>query len=155
MKIKIEIDPQLTEDEVIICCRKVDKTIQKMQEVLTELSGSADRFRFFQGDKEYYMTLDHILFFETSEGTVCAHTKDQIFTTTYRLYELEERLPGNFMRISKSTILNTDFVYSITRSITASSLVEFHGSHKQVYVSRYYYKPLTFKLEERRKHYET
>ena len=71
--------------------------------------------------------------------------------TIYKLYELEEFLPGYFMRVSKSTILNTNHIYSITRSISSSSKVEFQNTHKQVYVSRYYYKPLKIKLLEKRK----
>lgn len=55
------------------------------------------------------------------------------------------------MRVSKSTILNTNHIYSITRRISSSSKIEFQNTHKQVYVSRYYYKPLKIKLLEKRK----
>jgi DNA-binding LytR/AlgR family response regulator len=68
------------------------------------------------------------------------------------LYELEELLPGFFMRISKSAILNTNQVYAINRNLAASSVIEFRNTHKQVYVSRNYYKPLKNKLEEKRIH---
>lgn len=54
------------------------------------------------------------------------------------------------MRVSKSTILNINHIYSITRNLTSSSIVEFQNTHKQVYVSRHYYKPLKFKLLEKR-----
>ena len=66
------------------------------------------------------------------------------------LYELEELLPGQFMRVSKSAILNTSHVYSITKNLSSSSVVQFRNTHKQVYVSRMYYKPLKCKLEEKR-----
>lgn len=56
------------------------------------------------------------------------------------------------MRVSKSTILNTFHIFSINRNLTASSVVAFENTHKKVYVSRYYYKPLISKLEERRLH---
>lgn len=58
-------------------------------------------------------------------------------------------LPSYFLRVSKSTILNTREVYSITRNLTAASLVEFSGTHKKVYVSRSYYKALKLLLDER------
>ena len=74
------------------------------------------------------------------------------YQTKYKLYELEDILPGFFMRVSKSTILNTNHIYSINRNLTASSVVAFSDTHKQVYVSRYYYKPLISKLEEKRLH---
>ena len=104
----------------------------------------------YKEDTEYYLSLDEILFFETEAKEVWVHTTDKMYQTRYKLYELEELLPGHFMRVSKSTILNTNRIYSITRNLTASSVVEFMGSHKQVYVSRYYYKPLKCKLEEKR-----
>lgn len=125
MKIKIEIEDSLAEDEVIIRCR---------------------------GLTEYYLSLDEILFFETDETGISAHTKTDAYQTKYKLYELEDMLPGFFMRVSKSTILNTNHIYSINRNLTASSVVAFSGTHKQVYVSRYYYKLLISKLEEKRLH---
>ena len=63
-------------------------------------------------------------------------------------------MPVSFMRVSKSTILNTEHIYSISRNFTASSVVAFDGTHKQVFVSRYYYKPLISKLEEKRFYHE-
>ena len=76
-----------------------------------------------------------------------------MYQVKYRLYELEEFLPGHFLRISKSTILNTEKVYAIRRNLTASSEVEFQNTHKQVFVSRAYYKSLRHKLEEKRNYY--
>ena len=55
------------------------------------------------------------------------------------------------MRVSKSTIVNLDHIYSITKNITSSSIVEFAGCHKQIYVSRNYYKALIARLDEKRK----
>ena len=100
---------------------------------------------------EYYISLKEVLFFETEENNVFAHTLENVYKVKYKLYELEKLLPGNFMRVSKSSILNIDYIYSITRNITASSIVEFQNTYKKVYVSRNYYKPLKFKLLEKRR----
>lgn len=89
--------------------------------------------------------------FETEGKLVQAHTADRLYLTDRKLYELEESLPGSFMRISKSTIVNLDHIYSITRNLTASSIVEFYGTAKKVYVSRNYYKALTERLGEKRR----
>ena len=105
---------------------------------------------FYKGDTSYYLPLEDVLFFETEENEVHAHTRKEIYRTKYRLYALEEMLPGFFMRVSKSTILNTRKIYSMTKSLPASCTVEFQGTHKQAYVSRYYYKPLKDRLEEKR-----
>lgn len=150
MKIRIEIDENLTEDEVIIHCQSLSEEVAKIQKAVSEVVNASQKFVFYKGTTEYYLTLDKILFFETAENGINAHTKDDIYQTKYKLYELEDILPGFFMRVSKSAILNTNHIYSINRNLTASSVVAFSGTHKQVYVSRYYYKPLTSKLEEKR-----
>ena len=149
MKIRIELDSSI-EEEVIIRCRELTEEVQMIQKTLADLASKNHRFVFYKGDTEYYLPLAEILFFETEEKVIYAHTKDDMYQMKYRLYELEEFLPGHFMRISKSTILNTNKVYSIQRNLTASSVVEFQNSHKQVFVSRHYYKPLKNKLEEKR-----
>jgi len=151
MKIRIEVDDKINENEVIIRCSELNEEIKNIQIMLHDILAQKKRIIFYKGDTEYYLTLEEILFFETEENGICAHTIDNIYTVKYKLYELEELLPGYFMRVSKSTILNTNHIYSITQSLSSSSRVEFQNTHKQVYVSRYYYKPLKIKLLEKRK----
>ena len=150
MKIKIEIAESLSEDEVLIRCRGLTEQVTEIQKAVSEVVNTSQRFVFYRGNTEYYLALDEILFFETDGDGINAHTRDNIYQTKYKLYELEDLLPGCFMRISKSSIVNTNHIYSISRNLTASSVVAFAGTHKQVYVSRYYYKPLVNKLEEKR-----
>lgn len=150
MKIKIEFDEQLQEEEIIIRCSTLTEKIQKLQRIISEANSSSEKMILFKNETEYYLNLDDILFFETGMHGIEAHTVDDIFQSKCKLYELEEILPGSFMRISKSAILNTNRVYAINRNLTASSVIEFQHTHKQVYVSRNYYKPLKHKLEEKR-----
>ncbi len=149
MKIRIDLDESLEEEEVVIHCKDINAQILAIQKSVSDIIGRAQNFVLYQGEKEFYVPVDQILFFETSGDGISAHTKDNMFQTKYRLYELEEILPGNFIRVSKSTILNTEKIYSLTRNITSTSLVQFDDSVKEVYVSRYYYKALKIKLEER------
>ena len=72
---------------------------------------------------------------------VFAHTKKDMFSVCQKLYELENILPRSFMRISKSTIVNIQKIYSLSHSVS-SHLITFQDTHKQVYVSRMYYKIL-------------
>lgn len=150
MKIRIEIDENLIEDEVVIHCASINEEVTKVQKAISEVINASQKLVFYKDATEYYLELDEILFFETDESGISAHTKKDVYQTKYKLYELEDLLPGFFMRVSKSTILNTRHIYSINRNLTASSVVAFAGTHKQVYVSRYYYKPLISKLEEKR-----
>ena len=88
------------------------------------------------------------MFFETESDVIKAHTRNNIFETKSRLYELENILPYYFCRISKSAIVNVKEIYSITKNITASSKIEFKDTHKHIFVSRGYFKPLKNKIDE-------
>lgn len=150
MKVTIELDASLTENEVLIRCPSLDAEVRELQDALRRASFCSRKFACSHDGKEYFIPLADILFFETDAGRVRAHTASGIYFTKLKLYELEEMLSGTFMHISKSAILNAERVYSITKSLSGSSVVEFYGTHKQVYVSRHYYKPLKMKLEEKR-----
>jgi DNA-binding LytR/AlgR family response regulator len=150
MKIRIEIDENLIEDEIVIKCNTLNEEVTKIQRAVADIATKAQKFTFYKGDTEYYLSLEEVLFFETDENGICVHTAEQVYQTKHRLYELEELLPGYFMRISKSAILNLNHIYSISRNLSAASIVQFQNTHKQVYVSRYYYKPLKERLDEKR-----
>lgn len=151
MKVKIEIDAALPEEEVIIRCRQMDEGIIKLQAAVLDADSGDRCISLKQDDTLVFAPLKEILFFETEGKIVQAHTGDKLYDTEHKLYELEEMLPGYFMRISKSTIVNLNYIYSITRNLTASSVVEFTGSTKKVYVSRNYYKALIERLGEKRR----
>lgn len=137
MKVRLEIDDTLKEDEIVISTKKYTDEIK----LLIESSKSKPKIQFFKQDTEYYLDLDSILFFESDNGKVFSHTTNDMFSTVQKLYELEKILPNHFIRISKSTILNIQKIYSLSHSVS-SHLVTFQNSHKQVYVSRMYYKLL-------------
>lgn len=148
MKIRIDLDETVKEDEVIIRCPKLTDNIQRIERMLSDLSGRGQDLILYRDNKEFYVSVDTILFFETEGERVYAHTKEAVFRTTYRLYELQKILPESFMRVSKSTIINVRQIYSITKNITSVSVVQFAETPKEVYVSRNYYKALKMKLEE-------
>ncbi len=137
MKVRLEIDDTLDEDEIVI--RTKDYT-DDLKQLIHSLQ-TKTKIQFFKQDTEYYLDLNSILFFESDDGTVFAHTTNDMFSTTQKLYELEKILPNSFLRISKSTIVNIQKIYSLSHSVS-SHLITFQNSHKQIYVSRMYYKVL-------------
>ncbi|MBQ3513139.1 MAG: LytTR family transcriptional regulator [Lachnospiraceae bacterium] len=151
MKVVIEVEEGLSEECIIIRCQRLDENIIKLQNLLAEQTKGGRDILLYKGEKSYYIPLDELLFFETENKQIWAHTAKEMYETDYKLYELEELLPGHFMRISKSTIVNLEHIYSITKNIASSSIVEFSGCHKQIYVSRNYYKALISRLDEKRK----
>lgn len=150
MRVKIEIEEGLAEEEVIIRCNALTDSVVSLQNYISKQGNGKRCLTLTGGETEYFIPMEEIYFFETEGREIRAHTADKIFACNYKLYELEELLPGSFMRVSKSTIANLDYIYSITRNLTASSEVEFTGSRKKALVSRAYYKALTERLKARK-----
>lgn len=150
MKIRIEVDEDREEEEVLIRCRKVSEEVLQLEKSLRRAEKEFQNILLYRNKTEYYYPVRQIYFFETEGDAVYAHTQRESFLTEMKLYELEEFLPESFLRISKSTIVNVRYIYSITRNVAASSEVKLTDTHKQVFVSRNYYKRLREKLVEMR-----
>lgn len=148
MKITVNIDKNCIESEIVIRCSEVNEEIINLQKIISNHSSGNAKIELFKNNIEFYEEIENIIFFETEDDVVKAHTRNDIFTTKRRLYELEQILPHYFCRISKSAIVNVKEIYSITKNITASSKIEFRDTHKHIFVSRGYFKPLKSKIDE-------
>lgn len=148
MKITVKMDKNCKENEVVIKCSEIDEEVIHIQKVISTQSNSNMKMELFKNHVEFYEEIENIIFFETEDDVVKAHTRRDIFSTKYRLYELEQILPYYFCRISKSAIVNVREIYSITKNVIASSKIEFKNTHKNIYVSRGYFKPLKSKIDE-------
>jgi DNA-binding LytR/AlgR family response regulator len=147
MKITVKTDDHIGLDEIVIKCNEKNDLIRKIVDYVESLNEI--KIPFYQKDHEYYLNLNEILFFETDTNSISAHTISNIYYVKYKLYELEKILPKNFVRVSKSTIININHIYSLNKKITSSSIIEFNKTYKQVFVSRFYLKNLKEKLKER------
>ena len=147
MKIKIEItDTEAC--EVVIRCHEINEEVLRLQALLSG-QGSSD-MPLYIGEDEYFVPKKDILFFETSQGKVYAHTKDRMYLCESKLFEIEEIMGASFLRISKSTVVNIMQIGSLHKELTGSGEVRFKRSDKITYFSRGYAKILKDKIEEMR-----
>lgn len=137
-----------SEDEIIIRCSERNETVARLEAVIQRILSEESELTLFLDGTQYYIPTRQILFFETGEKLIGAHTVSDMFYTDRKLYELEERLPYYFVRISKSCIINTLEVISIKKNITGPGEVCFKNCTKKVYVSRAYYKTLKDRIYE-------
>lgn len=151
MKITVDIDKNYIENEIVIKCSQISEDIMNLQKLISNYNYSSIDIELFKDNIEFYENVDNIIFFETQDDVIKAHTRNDIFTIKRRLYELEHILPHYFCRISKSAIVNVKEIYSITKNITASSKIEFRNTHKIIFVSRGYFKPLKSKIDDIRR----
>ena len=148
MKIRIELDGELDDIEVVIRARQLSAELEQIQQALTQVSHP--QLVFYKGNSEYFLDLSDILFFETDGARVFGHSRDNAYEVKLKLYELEDCLPLHFCRISKSSIVNTRSIYSLEKSFSGTSTLRFYDTVKQIHVSRHYYQLLKEKPRETR-----
>ena len=148
MKVRIELDPEMDEAEMIIRAPRLTEDLAQLQQMI--LDRKMTTFTFYKDRSEYFVNVSEILFFETDGEKIYGHTREDAYEVRQKLYELEEILPITFCRISKSTIVNAKQIYSIEKSFSGTSTVNFYQTHKQVHVSRHYYQLLKERLKEMR-----
>lgn len=148
MNIRIEIVPSIKEPELVLRTPQLNEDSKKLQGQLEELFLKEKQLTFYQKGEEFFIPLSQILFIESNDNKVFAHTHQSIYEVKFKLYELEEILPPYFCRISKSTLLNVRQVHSLAKSFSGTSRITFLESYKMVHASRHYYKQLKEKLHE-------
>lgn len=149
MRIRIEISDS-DDEEVIIRCKERTEKVSHLEQVIENAVRGDSLLVLYSANTEYYIPKKDILFFETYDGKVCAHTKDRMYKTSHKLFELEGIMPSYFVRISKSCIANIKMINSLRRELTGNGEITFAGTDKSTYFSRGYYSILKDKLEEMR-----
>ncbi|MFI3236691.1 MAG: LytTR family DNA-binding domain-containing protein [Lachnospiraceae bacterium] len=150
MKVIVHVDSSLTDDELHIHCKELTPNIIALQKNLQSTLHKRKELTVYKHDIEYFIPLSNVLFFETQGRDIMLHTDSDAFAVKYKLYELEEMLPNTFVRISKSAIVNIAHIYAIDRNMISSGMISFYDTHKEVGISRMYYKQLKATIETHR-----
>lgn len=133
-------DPEL----VIICCREVTEEVREIAAFVRSREGSLSGSRY---DKQYEVPVSELYYIESVDGKTFLYTKEQVYETSYRIYELESLLRSkHFLRVSKSMLLNLMKIRSIQPALNGrlSALLQ---SGEEVIISRSYVKDLKSALK--------
>lgn len=145
---KIRVETTEDEDEIVIKCRHPDEGAELLRRLIDSGVIAKSELLLYVGNTEYYVDKNAVLFFETCDGRVYAHTAGQMLRCDYKLFELEAIMPAHFVRISKSAIANIKLISSLSRELTGNGRITFKDSDKAAYFSRAYYKLLKDKIDE-------
>ena len=111
MKITILEKAADEEDEIIIKCGYLDESLTKL---INQFKAGKGKMNFYKDSKIVFVEPDEILYFESVDDTVFAYTKDCVYETKSKLYQLEEELPSStFFRANKAVIVNVDKINSL------------------------------------------
>lgn len=149
MKLRVEI-ADCDEVEVTVRCREINDEIRRIESSLRSSAEKGASLALTLGKDEYFVPYGEILFFESESGHTSAHTADRMYRSPYTLAELEALLPRTFTRASKSCVVNTALISSVSRNPVSASETSFFGTYKKTYISRMYYKAVREIIEETR-----
>jgi len=135
LKIHINQRGDIAETEITINCREISPEIEKIISLLRvmdlKLTGMKD-------NQTYILDVGKILYIDTVDKRTFFYTKTEVYETTLKLYELEERLSANdFLRANKSCIIHFNQIQSIKADLDGKLLVTMNNGER-LYISRQY-----------------
>ncbi len=135
MQLEVKIDSSCTEPKVVILTASMTEEVNMILNRLSDqspqmITGSRD-------DRFEVIEQADLIRIYASAGKVFAVTRKGEYTLRLRLYEIEERLPHQFVRISNSEIINLKKVDSFDLSLTGTICVKL-ADGTVTYVSRRY-----------------
>ncbi len=143
MKITIQENELQIETEVVIHCRQADVETLKL---VAALKGLDKKLTGTKDGRTYVVDPSCVLYFESVDKKTFVYTETDVLETSLRLYELEERLPRDFFRASKSAIVNIAKIKSILPDFGGRLEVTLINGERLL-VSRQYAHDLKTKLE--------
>lgn len=145
MKVKLDIDQQYTEEQMIIEAPALSSKIQKVQNFVQSLDQKETLKGKFE-DQVYLVEVHKIQRIYIENRKVLAETDSRTYALDIRLYQAVEILPASFIQISQSEIVNIDAISHL--KLTSNGLIEIYLKNDSfTYSSRRYLKAIKEKLE--------
>lgn len=134
MKVEVIIDESLDENKVTIYAKKYSKDIENIRGMLTDRL--LDKIVAFYDKEIFILSFDEIIRIFAQDGDVFVKTNNKSYKVRLTLTELEKRLDKKkFIRISRSEIVNIDYIKRLDLSFIGTIAIEFTNDEVS-YVSR-------------------
>ena len=131
MKLKIFIDKD-HEEEVIVYTRRRTELVSAIEKLVNQSDISLTGF---SENEAVPLTADEVFCFISENGKVYAVTEKEKLLIRQRLYQLEENLSENFLKINQSCLANVKKIARFDTSISGNLTVRFKNGYTD-YVSR-------------------
>lgn len=143
VKITINENSNITEDEIVINCAYMDERMRKLADYIRQYTFSVEGE--LEG-KVYQIPLDEIFYIDTVDGKTFLYDSKQAYVSKLTLTALEEKLRyTTFLRISKSCLMNTAHLKCVEPYVNHRMLAELKNG-EQLLISRNYIESLKEKL---------
>jgi len=139
MKVDIKINPNIKEESVIFNLREMTPQINELIELMT--TDSRNEIIVYRDNMIRILKQNEVVCFTISDKKVIVHTSsNEEFIYKNSLKYIEQIINSHLLlRVSQSTIINTDYVKCFEVEFNGTLKVVFKNGHNE-YVSRRYVK---------------
>ena len=135
MKINININPEISETEVLITAAALSEELEK---VMSSLRALDFKLTGVSRGQTHILDSTQILYIDTVDKKTFLYTETDIYESSLKLYELEGQLSTNdFFRASKSSIINFNKIKSLKSDMDGRIIVIMENKEKLVVSKQY------------------
>ncbi len=140
MRVEIDLNHNISEAYAVIHTDQISEEVKMITEMIekTKHTSMASEVILVKEDEKFIvLNPDEIFMVRLEDGHNIIYGEKTSYQSTKRLYEMEERLGSDFMRISKTTIINLKKIESVEPSFSGMMYLKLKNNCKD-YISRKY-----------------
>lgn len=142
MKLELNIDEKVKETLVVVSANKIDKEVQNL---INYIEYSSEYLIGIVENKASIIDIDEIIRVYIEDRKTFVVTLKDTYVVKKKLYEVENMVTHNFIKISQSEIANIKFIKNLDFSNTGTIVIKYKNSDIS-YVSRRMIKEFKLKL---------
>ena len=132
--------------KVTVEYKEKDEQVNKIVNFVKHLDAIENSFTASSEGKIFSVGINEILYIESVDRKTFGYTANHVYELGYKLYEIEEKYQLlDYMRISKSCIVNLNKIHSLKPEFGGKILATLENNEK-LYISRQYAPVLKEKL---------
>ena len=143
MNIEIHVDDQAEDLNISITCRQLTPDVEK---ILATLRMMDHQLTVKKDDEIHFLDIAQIVYIESVDRKCFIYTRDEVYESDFRLYELEQQLEEyGFFRVSKSFLIHLKSIRTLKADINRKIRITMTGG-EQIIASRQYAEELKKRL---------
>lgn len=142
MKLELNIDEKVKETLVVVSANKINKEVQNL---INYIKYSSEYLIGIVENKASIIDIDEIIRVYIEDRKTFVVTLKDTYVVKKKLYEVENMVTRNFIKISQSEIANIKFIKNLDFSNTGTIVIKYKNSDIS-YVSRRMIKEFKLKL---------
>jgi DNA-binding LytR/AlgR family response regulator len=144
LKITVNKNLSITENEIIINCSTVDK---RLRHLIDNLKQYTITLQGYLNNEIFQIPLENILYIDSIDGRTFLYSSKQVYENKETLSLLEQSVMHTpFLRISKNCIMNTTYLKSV-RPLVNHRMEATLANGEKLLISRTYIDDLKEKLK--------